>query len=154
MIWSAVSYNGKIPFKFVEKGVKINAKHYQDEILESTLKPNISTLYPDDEWIFQQDSALIHRAKTMQQWLTTNCPDFIGFKEWPPLSPDLNPLDFSTWGTLKEIVNAKQHRSLESLKRTLVREWHRLPINTVRVAINSWRKRLALVVKHEGGPIE
>ena len=100
MIWGAVSYNGKIPLKFVEKGVKINAKHYQDEILESTLKPNISTLYPDDQWIFQQDSASAHRAKTTQQWLTTNCPDFIGFKEWLPSSLDLNPLDFSIWGTL------------------------------------------------------
>ena len=122
--------------------------------MESTLKPNISTLYPDDQWIFQQDSAPAHRANTTQQWLTTNCPDFIGFKEWPPLSLDLDPLDFSIWGTLKEIVNAKQHRSWKSLKRTLVREWDRLPMNTVRAAINSWRKRLALVVKHKGGRIE
>ncbi|CAF0950007.1 unnamed protein product [Didymodactylos carnosus] len=130
MIWGAISYNGKIPLKFVEKGAKINAEYYQDEILESTLKPNISTLYPDGQWIFQQDSAPAHEAKSTQQWLAENCPDFISSKEWPSSSPDLNPLDFSIWGTLEAIVNAKQHRSLESLERTLVREWNRLRMET------------------------
>ncbi len=154
MIWGAISYNGKIPLKFVEKGAKINAEYYQDEILESTLKPNISTLYPDGQWIFQQDSAPAHKAKSTQQWLAENCPDFISSKEWPPSSSDLNPLDFSIWGTLEAIVNAKQHRSLESLERTLVREWNRLPMETVRAAISSWRKRLTLVVKHKGGRFE
>ncbi|CAF1098111.1 unnamed protein product, partial [Didymodactylos carnosus] len=73
---------------------------------------------------------------------------------WPPSSPDLNPLDFSIWGILETIVNARQHRSLESLKRMLVREWNRLPMDTVRAAIDSWRRRLALVVKHKGDRFE
>ncbi|CAF4604159.1 unnamed protein product [Rotaria socialis] len=77
MVWGAVSYNGKIPLKFIEQGVKINAKHYQNEILRSTLMPNISTLYSDNQWIFQQDSAPAHKAKSTQQWLVDNCPDFI-----------------------------------------------------------------------------
>ncbi|CAM4936437.1 unnamed protein product [Rotaria socialis] len=81
MVWSAVSYNGKIPLKFVEQGVKINAKHYQNEILTSTLMPNISTLYSDNQWIFQQDSAPAHKAKSTQQWLVESCPDFISSEE-------------------------------------------------------------------------
>ena len=34
----------------------------------------------------------------------------------------LNPLDYCIRGTLEPIVNAKQHRSLEVMKRTLIRE--------------------------------
>ncbi|CAF3513559.1 unnamed protein product [Rotaria socialis] len=149
MVWGAVSYNGKILLKFVEQGVKINAKHYQNEVLTSTLIPNISTLCSDNQWIFQQDSAPAHKTKSTQQWLVENCPDFISSKEWPPSSPDLNPLDFSIRGTLEAIVNAKPHRSLESLKRMLIREWNRLQMDIVRAAIDTWRRRLALVVKHK-----
>ncbi|CAF4767530.1 unnamed protein product [Rotaria socialis] len=81
MVWGAVSYNGKIPLKFIEEGVKINTKHYQNEMLRSTLMPNISTLYSDNQWIFQQDSAPAHKAKSTQQWLVDNCPDFISSEE-------------------------------------------------------------------------
>ncbi|CAF4063701.1 unnamed protein product [Rotaria magnacalcarata] len=86
IVWGAVSYNDKIPLKFIEQGVKINPKHYQNEILRSTLMPNIT--------------------KSTQQWLVDNCPDFISSEERPASSPDLNPLDYSIWETLETIVNA------------------------------------------------
>ncbi|CAF1332226.1 unnamed protein product, partial [Didymodactylos carnosus] len=66
----------------------------------------------------------------------------------------LNPLDFCIWGTLESVVNAKPHRSIESLKRKLIQEWDRLDMDSVRAAIDSWRRRLALVVKHKGGRFE
>jgi len=28
----------------------------------------------------------------MQDWFQTNCPDFIVKDQWPPISPDQNPL--------------------------------------------------------------
>jgi len=33
-------------------------------------------------------------AKLAQNWIATNCNDFIGKDEWPPNSSDLNPLDY------------------------------------------------------------
>ncbi|CAF4636573.1 unnamed protein product, partial [Rotaria magnacalcarata] len=47
-----------------------------------------------------------HKAKSTQQWLVDNCPDFIRSEERPASSPDLNPLDYSIWETLETIVNA------------------------------------------------
>ena len=41
--------------------------------------------YPLNNW----------KLSTMQNWLqTNNCPDFIAKDQWPPNSPDLNPLDY------------------------------------------------------------
>ncbi len=154
MVWAGVGYNGKIPLKFVDPGVKINAVYYQNEILQSTLMPNVGSLYPDGQWTFQQDSAPAHKAKTTQAWLHENCPNFISSTEWPPSSPDLNPLDFCVWGILEEKVNEKPHRSIDSLKRKLILEWSRLPMEKVRAAIDCWIDRLALTIRHRGGRFE
>ena len=106
------------------------------------------------DWVFQQDSAPAHKAKVNQEWCRTNCPGFISANEWPPSSPDLNPLDFCIWGVLEGRVNAKQHRSIESLKRALAREWDKLSMETVCAAIGSWRKRLEQVIRQNGGQFE
>uniref|UniRef100_A0A915D155 Vacuolar protein sorting-associated protein 54 n=1 Tax=Ditylenchus dipsaci TaxID=166011 RepID=A0A915D155_9BILA len=51
--------------------------------------------------------------------------------EWPPRSPDLNPLDFSIWSILEDRVCIKPHSNLESLKRALLVEWDKIEIDTV-----------------------
>lgn len=154
MVWGAVSQKGKLPLIFIEKGVKINSTYYQSEVLESNMKPEADRLYPNGDWIFQQDSAPAHKAKVTQEWLRTNCPSFISAQEWPASSPDLNPMDYFVWGKLQAIVNAKQHHSLAALKRALVREWEKMPMDQVRAAISSWRDRLQAVIDHGGDRFE
>jgi len=44
--------------------------------------------------------ALQLTAHATQDWLHTKCNDFIGKDEWPPNSPDLNPLDYHVWGAM------------------------------------------------------
>lgn len=154
MVWAALSKKGKFPLVFIEKGVKINANYYQSEILERQLLANVGAIHPDGNWVFQQDSAPAHMAKATQAWCRANCPAFISTQEWPSSSPDLNPLDFSIWGLLEARVNVKQHHSIESLKRKLIKEWNDLSMNYVRDSINSWRERLRLVSFARGGRFE
>jgi len=45
-----------------------------------------------------------HQAKATQDFLQTVVPDFISAKECPAHSPDLNPLDYSVWDILQELV--------------------------------------------------
>lgn len=154
MVWAGISHRGKLPLVFIDKGVKINANFYQSDILQAQLKPEADKLYPNHDWIFQQDSAPAHKARTNQDWCRNNCPAFISAAEWPPSSPDLNPLDYCIWGILEPIINAKQHHSLESMKRMLVQQWDKLTIKTVRDAIGVWRSRLQRVVDAGGGRFE
>jgi transposase len=154
MVWGAMSKMGKCPLVFVDKGVKINAKYYQEEILERYMKPWANRIHGDANWCFQQDSAPAHSARTTQAWLTTNCPSFISKDDWPPSSPDLNPLDYSIWGVLEAKVNAYPHRSIESLKNKLIKEWKALSMDVVRAAIDTWRKRLTLCKDASGGRFE
>ena len=39
MVWSGICATGKTPLMFFEKGVKISAKVYQDQILRGVLEP-------------------------------------------------------------------------------------------------------------------
>ena len=46
-----------------------------------------------------------------------NCLACTKKDEWPPSSPDLNPLDFSIWSILEANVNKTPHKSHVSCKR-------------------------------------
>ena len=78
-------------------------------------------------WVFQQESAPAHKSKTTQAWLKAHFPEIITPMEWPAVPPDFNPMDFSIWSILERKVCVRSHRSLEFLKKSLVREWHRIP---------------------------
>ena len=70
------------------------------------------TLYNGDYWCFQQDSAPALKAVICQNYCRRHLPDFISTIEWPPSSPDLNPLDYSILGILEARVNSIRHTSL------------------------------------------
>lgn len=64
--------------------------------------------YPNWDYIFHQDNAPSHRAKSTIKWLNENRIRFIKPSEWMPDSPDAAPLDYSIWGVLKTMIyNAK-----------------------------------------------
>nr|BAN21458.1 unkown protein [Riptortus pedestris] len=69
MVWWGVCYDGTTMLHFCENGVKTSAKNYQDDILEPVVKPLNETLFAGSHWVFQQDSAPAHKARSTQQWL-------------------------------------------------------------------------------------
>jgi transposase len=154
MVWGAVSGQGKFPLVIIDKGVKVNQTYYQRAILERVVKPTAQKMFKNGQWTFQQDSAPAHSAKNTQAFCTTHFPDFIKSSDWPSSSPDLNVMDYAIWGILEARVNATNHRSLDSLKRALQREWKKLSMNQIRTAVGSWRRRLKACVDANGGRFE
>lgn len=154
MVWGAVSAHHKFPLVFVESGVKINASVYKEEILRSKLLPHAERVFRNEPWVFQQDGAPSHRANTVQEWLSENVPDFINKDEWPPSSPDLNPMDFFVWGYIESKLNGltiTKTSTLDTFKKKIVKIWNDIPIEMVRAACKSCSKRLRLVIRNKGG---
>jgi AraC-like DNA-binding protein len=154
MVWGGICSTGKTPLVFVEKGVKMDQEIYRRDILESVVLPWSQQHFGDQPWTFQQDSAPSHRASNVQQWCMDHFPEFISSKEWPPYSPDLNPMDYSVWSILEARACATSHRSLDALKATLTREWDKISEEEVRKIVENFRKRLSLCIKAKGGYFE
>jgi len=55
---------------------------------------------------FQQDNAPAHRARETVEMLSRETSDFISPLQWPPNSPDLNPVDYEICrGQMQERVD-------------------------------------------------
>ena len=76
--------------------------------------------------------------------------------EFPPYSPDLNPLDFSIWAAIAARMDAKQppQESVAAYKLRLRRTALALPESVVKKAVMDIPVRAALVVKEQGGHID
>ena len=158
MVSARVSWNGKTKFFIDPQKTKVNQKTYID-FLKMSLLPECHRLYPDNDFVFMQDSAPSHSAKATQNFLRDNTSDFISSQEWTPHSPDLNQLglDYSLWDILQELVYEGRRESFANLKdlQNVIRgKWHDVNNQTVRKAILQWKRRLAAVAKQNGGLIQ
>jgi len=77
------------------------------------LLPDIRQL--SDFYVFQQDSALAHRAHETIELLTMETPEFIPPTLWPPNSPELNPVDHKGWSVMQEKDYKKQIKDIDEL---------------------------------------
>ncbi|KAI6660229.1 hypothetical protein LOD99_10465 [Oopsacas minuta] len=134
--------------------VKINSQTYRELVLEPEIASAGEKLFQNNPWTYQQDSAPAHASKVSQSWFREQNIDFISKDEWPPSSPDLNPLDYSVWANLESRACAKSHKSLESLKVSLLSEWQKIPQEELRKAVHQFRSRLTSVIHKKGGYIE
>ena len=123
-------------------------------MLERLVKNLTNILFLGQDWSFQQDSAPAHKARTTQQWLEANVPDFISTSDWPSASPDLNPLDYKLWSKLQEMACKKRHPNIDSLKRSLRKAAADFPLDVVRNSIDEWPQRLKDCVRANGGHFE
>ena len=127
---------------------------YQEDVLQGVVKPLNTTLFNGQKWIFQQDSAPEHKAKTAQERLWRHVPTFISAEDWLSGSPDLNPLDYKLWAVLEDMACQKHHNNLDSLKRYLVKAAAEIPLEMVRAVIAEWLEYLKAGVEVEGGHFE
>jgi len=135
-------------FHFVEETAKVNAAYYVGSLLPMLID-DCKRLLPF-RFVFQQDGA------PAQDWLRVNCTDFIAKDEWPPNSPDLNPLDYHVWGAMLQAFH-KLHpkpKTIPELKSALQQIWDDLPQTTINKAVNDFRKRLNKCVSADGAHFE
>ncbi len=118
MIWGAMSSAGIGPLCFLKTNV--TAPVYQD-ILEHFMLPSADQHFKDADFIFQQDLAPAHTAKSTKSWLNDHG---VGVLDWPANSPDLNIENI--WGIVKRKMR-NNRPNVDELKATVKETWASIP---------------------------
>ncbi len=118
------------------------------EILEHFMLPSADQLFKDADFIFQQDLAPAHTAKSTKSWLNDHG---VGVLDWPANLPDLNPID-NLWGIVKRKMRNKRPKNADELKATVKETWASIPPQQCHKLITSMPRRIEAVIKVKGAP--
>ncbi|KAF2351465.1 hypothetical protein FHG87_017780 [Trinorchestia longiramus] len=119
MMFGVVASNGeKIPPLWFPRGHRLNASAHKD-VLVTKILHCVRKITRNKNYVFQQDGAPAHSAKTFQEWLGSN------MNFWPkdfwPQSPDLNHLNYSVWTHIESQACKVHHNNVEELKSSVNR---------------------------------
>ncbi len=120
----------------------ITAPLYQ-EMLEHFMLPSADQLFKDADFIFQQDLAPAHTAKSTKTWLNDHV---VGVLDWPANSPDLNPKE-NLWGIVKSKMKNKRPKNADELKAAVKETWASILPQQCHKLITSMPRRIEAVIK-------
>jgi transposase len=104
---------------------------------------------------FMQDNAPIHTSRAIRQWFLDMA---IPLVDWPPFSPDLNPIEH-IWHHLKKLVFerhpelegiGKGEEAIKALENALVDAWNDLPDSLFEQVADSMPYRVEACIKAKG----
>ncbi len=129
--------------------INVTAPVYQ-YILEHFMLPSADQLFKDADFIFQQDLAPVHTAKSTKSWLNDHG---VGVLDWPANSPDLNPIE-NLWGIVKRKMRSKIPKNADKLKASVKKKknWASIPPQQCHKLITSMPGRIEAVIKAKGAP--
>lgn len=125
----------------------LTAAQYRDEVLIPFVQPLRHEL--DNHFTLQDDNARPHRAR-----IISDCLREAGIErmEWPPTSPDMNPIEHA-WDQLKRAIWSRQNPTLtrEELRVAAVEEWDNLDQQQLDSLIDSMPRRVRACYLSRGG---
>ena len=107
--------------------------------------------FPGGHWTYLQDSDPKPTAKLTQDWLRTHVPEYFTRDQWPPRSPDLNPIE-NAWTLVASQASLRQPKTLEELKHAVRVAWTEVMMEELRTTLaDSIDVRLRKLRKLRGG---
>ena len=120
MVWTAISSKEGVKLCFVPK--KMNGSDYR-----IVLRRGILLFWRrnrNQNYVFQQDGAPIHRARATRDWLQRRRIDLL---PWPAVFPDLNIMENVRGCMVRDVYGGNRtYRNVDELKLTIIAVWHRI----------------------------
>ena len=152
MFAAGFSYRGPTRLYVVPKAAKVNADLFIKLILKPKMLVDIPKLFIADagKVILHMDSASSHTAKKTIKWLESHHINFIRKEEWLANSPEVSPMDFFANGHLKTLLKRRLYTTEGGMLKAAKEEWHNIPLQYFRNALNSWPARVLAIHKARG----
>lgn len=126
----------------------LDSTRYRD-ILRHSLISSFRQFSPQGPWFFQQDNVRFHTTPETVTYLHEKGATLI---EWPPWSPDLNPIE-NLWNVIKARVYARFPQSMEEMEQAIREEWEATDLNFISRICRSMPRRLQLLLDNKGHKI-
>ena len=133
------------PSYFIPSGVSARCWCLYRGPLEDPWMREVASQSP---FIFQQDSALAHSAK--KAFLKEEGVHFWMPQQWPPNSPDLNPLDYAICSMVAQGTCKDGQSPVTQLKRKVSRCWRNLNLEKIHSVCRKFQARLERCIAKNG----
>lgn len=154
MVWGCIGRFGVSELVVMARDEFSPRGGYSAQSYTDTLEFGLLEVYEGQTFV--QDNAPVHTARYMQDWLNQNWIKVL--PNWPPYSPDLNPIEH-LWARLKELlynlhpeldsVHSKEEQ-LRLLTNWLPEVWQQLKPEWIDAVLNSMPDRLQAVIDANG----
>ena len=159
MVWASISLTpgGRVwrsPLVIMTRGEAAARRGYTAQSYMWALEEGLLPYYGPGEW-FMQDNAPIHTARACTEWLEIHG---IATVDWPPYSPDLNPIEHLWWALKQKLHKlhpefdymSDSQASWEAFELGLHEAWAAIPDSLIRRLITSMPRRLDAVRQAKG----
>jgi hypothetical protein len=155
-VYGGVSKYGRTPLFAVTgtTGIKsqtkgVGAPEYI-QLLQSGLLPaaeRIMKYRHGNRWVWQQDGAPAHRAKSTQSFLARQP---FSIMVWPPHSPDLSWIE-SIWAWMETQLNKRKDLTRHNFQQIVNETWEAIPHKVLDAQFGSIHNRLTECIQNKGG---
>ena len=144
MVWGAIGFGYKSELLAFDENC--NQRSYIDLLEKNKIIDHLNNIYGERQYLFQQDNAPPHVAKSTIAWLEKKV--FL-LKNWPPHSPDLSPIEMM-WAIAKSKMDTDGVTTKEELFARVKEVWNSIPLAFVNNMVSSFEARLRAVCHLRG----
>lgn len=143
MVWGCFAAHAVGSLHHIEG---IMDQHVFHNILVNVITPDMIRLFPDDDYMFQQDNDPKHTAKINKAYMAEHINHIDG---WPAQSPDLNPIE-NLWSILDQRLRSRVCNSEQELLIILREAWNALEPDLLTRLVDSMPRRIQAVIDSNG----